>query len=149
MNALSIDVRTLTSGGGEVLDILGADITVKATGERGGVFLADHPVPVGYFVPPHSHAVEEEMFFVTEGEVTFDTDAGIKVAGPGDFVHAPQGSRHGFSNPGPKPAHMIVVASPGAAFTEFFRSLDRKAKASGITPADVQEIAAEYGIAIG
>lgn len=153
MDMLPIDVRRFADGAGERLDVLGAAVTVKATGREtgagGGVFVCDHAVPPGYVVPLHSHAVEEEFFLVTEGEVTFAGDEGESVAGAMTCVHAPRGSRHGFANYSSRPARMLVIASPGEGFTDFFRALDRKAKAGGVEPEDMQRIAAEYGIAVG
>jgi hypothetical protein len=50
-----------------------------------------------------------------------------------------------FQSASPGPAS----TSPGEGFTDFFRALDAKAKSGGVEPRDMQQIAAEYGIAIG
>jgi len=51
----------------ETLDVLGAPMIVK---RDAGLFFAEHPIPPGYFVPPHRHADDEEMLYVMEGELT-------------------------------------------------------------------------------
>ena len=64
----------------ETLDVLGAPMIVK---RAEGVFLAEHPIPPGYFVPPHRHDTDDEMLFVVEGEVTLIGEGGESRLGAG------------------------------------------------------------------
>ena len=48
--------------------------------------------------PLHTHAAEDDAFFVLEGELTFTADGEELVAGPGTFVLVPPGVEHTFAN---------------------------------------------------
>ena len=53
--------------------------------------------------PYHSHHVNEEMFFVLEGQGEFRSPAGRRAIGKGDFIACPAG--------GPETAHQIINTS--------------------------------------
>ena len=125
---------------GEAVNVLGAPITIKSGGQTDQMFFADHPVPVGYGVPLHEHLDEDELFYVLEGRITLDSEAGSTVAGPGSFVHLPRGVPHGYRNEGPDPARMLVVTTPGGALEGVFRGLD--AAARGPEPLEGPRVAA-------
>jgi len=58
----------------------------------------DELFPPGVVAPPHIHDVEEEAFFVLEGDLVFtlgDDDTEI-TAPPGTYVYIPPGTRHSF-----------------------------------------------------
>jgi mannose-6-phosphate isomerase-like protein (cupin superfamily) len=60
----------------------------------------------------HAHAVEDDSFYILNGELTFllgDTEI---VAGPGTFVLVPPGVRHTFANRGDTEARFINVHAP-------------------------------------
>jgi mannose-6-phosphate isomerase-like protein (cupin superfamily) len=46
----------------------------------------------------------------------------MRRAGPGWFLAAPPGARHGFSNPGPKDLRMLNLHAPDAGFAGRLRS---------------------------
>ncbi len=62
--------------------------------------------------PPHTHAAEDDSFFVLEGELTFTADGEELVAGPGTFVLVPPGVEHTFSNRGDDVARFVNVHAP-------------------------------------
>lgn len=130
----------------EMLDVLGAPMIVK---RDEGLFVAEHPIPPGYFVPPHVHAEDDEMLYVLEGELTLIDDAGERPVGPGGFVRFRPGARHGFRNDSPGTVKLLVLAQPGFQAAEMFRHFDRAARATALAPARVVTIAAEYGVRFG
>jgi quercetin dioxygenase-like cupin family protein len=130
----------------ETLDVLGAPMIVK---RDTGLFLAEHPIPPGYFVPPHRHADDEEMLYVMEGELTLIGEAGERRAAAGSCVHFAPGDLHGFRNDSAGTVKILVIAQPGVQAAEMFRHFDRAAKAGPLTPPDVMAIAAEYGVSFG
>lgn len=115
-------------GEGRCYNVLGAPITVMSSGDTRDLFFAHHPVPAGFGVPLHLHHDEDEMAYVVEGEITFETAEGETLAGPGTFVHLPRGVAHGFSNRSGKDALMVAVASEGGALESVFRELDEEAR---------------------
>ncbi|MGL6076696.1 MAG: cupin domain-containing protein [Fimbriiglobus sp.] len=70
-------------------------------------------VPPGGGPPPHLHRLEEEGFYIIEGEVAVYVDGQRIVAKPGAFVNMPIGHPHWFRNESEQPAKMLVLVAPG------------------------------------
>ncbi|PWC26385.1 cupin domain-containing protein [Teichococcus aestuarii] len=143
-------VATLAAGEGEMLDVFGASMVVKADPARSGFFLADHVVPPGYFVPLHSHA-EEEVLFILDGALTLLDGTGERQGGPGETVHLPRGVAHGFRNDTARPARLLVALWPGRQGLAMFRHLSRAGRAApgGLTPLEIIAICAQHGVTMG
>ena len=62
----------------ETLNVMGAAMIVR---RDAGLFVAENPVPPGYFVPPHRHGDDEETLLVMEGELTLIGENGETTAG--------------------------------------------------------------------
>ena len=60
----------------------------------------------------HSHADEDDSFYVLEGELTFMVDGDEVAAGPGTFVLVPPGVPHTFANRSDQPSRMLNVHAP-------------------------------------
>jgi quercetin dioxygenase-like cupin family protein len=73
-------------------------------------------------VDPHTHDDLVDAFLVLEGEVDFVVGDDVRRAGPGSFMAAPPGTRHGFSNPGPGPLRVLNLHAPDAGFAGRLRS---------------------------
>jgi mannose-6-phosphate isomerase-like protein (cupin superfamily) len=67
-------------------------------------------------VVPHVHEDHADSFFILEGEVEFTIGDETVRAGPGTWVAAPPGVRHGFAIPGPERAHFLNIHAPGTGF---------------------------------
>lgn len=135
--------------GGQSLDVLGAPMLVKNAGTAGPFFVADHPMPAGYAVPPHVHDGDDEAFFVVEGELTLDTDEGTRVAAAGSFIHLPAGVRHGFRNETAGVTRLLVLGAAASKLAPMFQDLDRLTRRGGFGPADVGAACAAHGVTIG
>ena len=75
--------------------------------------VVEHPIEPGRLVRPHTHANEDEISYVVEGEI------GVKVGRRNSSrnpVHGskPRGVPHTFWNPGSKTARIIEIITPGA-----------------------------------
>lgn len=68
--------------------------------------------PPGGGPPPHSHANEDETFFVLEGEYEFLTDGQWLKAEPARAIQAMRGSVHTFRNVGATPGKMLIFVTP-------------------------------------
>jgi uncharacterized cupin superfamily protein len=130
----------------ETLDVMGAPMIVK---REAGLFLAEHPIPPGYFVPPHRHADDEEMLYVMDGELTLIGEAGESRAAAGSCLHFAAGALHGFRNDSGGTVKLLVIAQPGVQAAEMFRHFDQAGKNGPLAPPDVVAIAAEYGVSFG
>lgn len=62
--------------------------------------------------PPHMHLVEDEWFYVLEGEITVHLGDRSIVATPGTPVHIPKGTVHSYKNTETSIAHMLTVFTP-------------------------------------
>jgi quercetin dioxygenase-like cupin family protein len=69
----------------------------------------------GYDGPdPHTHDDHTDSFYVLEGELELTLGEGTFRAGPGTFVAAPPGVRHGFKVPsGSGRVRFLNVHTPG------------------------------------
>ena len=130
----------------ETLNVLGAPMIVK---EEAGLFVAEHPVPPGYFVPPHRHEADDELLYVMEGSLTLIGETGERVAPAGTCARFAKGDLHGFRNDTDATAKLLVMAQPGVQAAEMFRHFDRAAGKGPLTPDDVVGIAGQYGVRFG
>jgi mannose-6-phosphate isomerase-like protein (cupin superfamily) len=60
----------------------------------------------------HTHAEEDDSFYILEGELTFTVDGEELVAGPGTFVLVPPGVPHTFANRTGDPVRMLNLHAP-------------------------------------
>jgi quercetin dioxygenase-like cupin family protein len=70
----------------------------------------------------HTHALEDEGFYVIEGDLTLHSPTGDIVLGAGEFGWAPRNTRHAYSV-GPQGARVLLVQTPGTELTTFFRGI--------------------------
>lgn len=114
---------------------------VKITGEQtnGAFTLFDTFVmPLGG-PPPHIHLLEDEWFYVLEGEVTFRLGNQFILVTPGTPVFVPKGTVHNFQNTGDTIAHMMTLFTP-AGIEGLFAEVGTLATSGDlIAPAVTQE----------
>jgi len=117
---------------------------IKATSEStGGAFSLVHQVsPPGHATPYHVHHVEDEAFFVLDGEFTFICDGSKTIVGPGGYIFLPRGIPHGIRASGSVPSTMLILATPGTGFVGMMQEIAVPA-AERILPAPTQPDVAE------
>ena len=110
-------------------------LVVHADGRRtgGAVTVAEHHWPAGSAGGLHSHGLEDEGFYVIEGELTVtmpDLGESYEV-GPGEFLWHPRLSRHDYAVSEAGPARLLQFLVPGGDLVPGFfadieagRSLD-------------------------
>jgi quercetin dioxygenase-like cupin family protein len=147
--------RALGALEGEARWFLGNLATVKLTGEEaGGEFsLVEMVAPQGDMPPLHVHHRDDETFLVMEGELSVFLPGKQLRGGPGSVLFAPRGIPHVFRVES-ETARWRVISSP-PAFPEFVleasvpaKSLKLPPEPPALTPEEVTEIAAGYGIEI-
>ncbi|OSZ63222.1 hypothetical protein CAP39_14245 [Sphingomonas sp. IBVSS1] len=82
-------------------------------------------VPPGGSVPPHSHAAEEECYFLLDGMLDLMVAGETRRLGPGDFGHVLPGTLHGYANAGSDPVRFLAWTA-GGPVDEFFEEMSRK-----------------------
>jgi quercetin dioxygenase-like cupin family protein len=124
---------------GEAHWVMGDRFTYLVTGaESGGSYftliadVAPHAGP-----PPHVHHLEEEQFYVLEGELTFSVGDRTFQMSTGDFVHIPRETVHSFTN-GFAPSRLLPTFSP-AGIEGFFREVGEPVKDHLSAPPPVTE----------
>jgi quercetin dioxygenase-like cupin family protein len=110
----------LGPGEGKTINVPGIPITFKATkSDTGGAYTLTEETVIGAGPPQHIHKVEDEAFYVLEGEVGIKIGEQIVRGVPGSFVLVPRGTVHTYWNVGTTPAKVLSIISP-AGFEEFF-----------------------------
>jgi quercetin dioxygenase-like cupin family protein len=142
----------LGPGTGSTLNVLGVTHIYKATAaETAGSFsLWEDVVPPGAGAPPHTHAHEDEAFYVLSGEiqVEFEGESAPHRVGPGGFFFGPRHRRHAYRNVGDQPARVLVMCTPSCGLDQMFAELDA-ATANGMPGLEtVAAIAAKFGVTI-
>ena len=93
---------------------VGGPLTFKARGEQTGGSLTalENVIPPGEGPPVHTHANEDESWYVIEGELRFKLGDELSTATAGSFVFVPRGVPHAFKNVGGEPARLLVMFTP-------------------------------------
>lgn len=125
---------------GEVVTLAGKPLFFLVTGrDTKHTSMFDWTVPAGFSTGLHVHRVQEETFFVLEGECQWQIGEESVRATPGTFVFIPPGVPHNIGNASDKPAKMIMTVSP-PGHEHYFEELAKLA-AQGTRP-DPDAIAA-------
>ena len=106
-------------------------------------------MPPGFASPYHVHHLEDEAFYVLEGEMAFICDGNWIKGGPGAYVFGPREVPHGFRVIGRTPARMLLMCAP-AGFEHFVLEMGEDLT-SPAAPPDMTKLvalAAKYKIDI-
>ena len=117
----------LKANSGTVLDVLGPIVEFLNFSEDSPYCVMKGTIPPGVSVPLHSHADDEESFYVLsgEGEVLEETEEGFvwKKVRRGDFVDISAGTKHAWRNQSDQPFDALIIATTrlGMSFLELGR----------------------------
>ncbi len=75
--------------------------------------------------PLHLHHVEDEWFYVIDGEYRVLVGKTLHTLKAGDSVLGPRGVPHAFAFVGPTSGRMLITYAPAGRMEEFFDSRDR------------------------
>lgn len=120
-------------------NILGQVYTPKQMSEDSFSWHAIFPEET--FVPPHTHADQDEYIYVLEGRIDLILDGQARSAHVGDLVRMPRGIPHAFFNNSGKPAKALFWAAPAGKLVDLYRRIHNMS-----SPAQVVEVAREYGV---
>ena len=115
-----------------LLDVLWV---VHATGNQtqGHYSLIEQWMPQGSGPPPHVHPYEDEMFWVTEGEMTVEVGGKTLVLGPGSLGHVPRNTVHSFKVTSKAACHVLNYYTP-AGFEQCIIGSARPAERRELPP---------------
>ena len=127
-------------GEGREIALAGEPLVFLVTGQdTRHTSMFDWTLPAGFSTGLHVHRVQEETFYVLEGECQWQIGEQQVRATPGTYVFIPPGVPHNIGNASDKPARMIMTVSP-PGHEHYFEELAKLA-ASGSRP-DANAIAA-------
>ena len=113
----------------------------------GAYFAMEAVVPPGGGPPLHTHSHENETFYVLEGNCTFQLEDKTIVAGPGDFVNIPIGTRHFFRNDSADNVRLVLTFTPSGIEKFFEETLELAVDPTQAPPDNHAEVGARYAAA--
>jgi quercetin dioxygenase-like cupin family protein len=104
---------SLPPGLGWTYDI-GIEMTAKVgeLGQGRRVAVTEYLTRAGEEPPDHTHATEDEMFYVLQGAITFRCGEHRFEAADGGFVLLPRGIEHGYQIRSAGDVRLLVVTAP-------------------------------------
>jgi quercetin dioxygenase-like cupin family protein len=102
-------------------------VKLTAADTNGSIGIVQGSVPPGGGPIPHTHADQDETFYVLNGELEFLHGDRTFLARTGDLVHVPRQVRHRFLNVGFHPAQLLFLYTPGGSEGLFVEGVRRTA----------------------
>jgi quercetin dioxygenase-like cupin family protein len=142
---------------GRTITVVGDVYRFLVTGEEtdGKYALWEATVPSGGGPPLHVHSLEEEGFYVLEGEIVFYLGDLRFVATAGMFANVPVGTLYTFRNESDRPARMLISVAPAGLEQMFFEVGSPASPGSQTVPPPTKDeiekllaVAPRYGIEI-
>ena len=99
--------------GNEGVTLGGHPMVFLVTGENTRhTSMFDWTIPAGFATGRHVHAVQEETFYLLEGECEWHVGDKTVRATPGTYLFIPPGVPHNITNVSAKPARVLMTVSP-------------------------------------
>jgi|SRR5690349_18578455 mannose-6-phosphate isomerase-like protein (cupin superfamily) len=104
--------------------ILGDIYTVKISGDetKGRYSVWEIEVAPHNGPPLHKHSMEDEAWYVLEGDFLFHYSSKETKIGKGQFIYAPRGEFHTYKNIGSDSGKLMLIISP-PKFEKFFKEI--------------------------
>jgi len=97
-------------------------ILLESKHTAGSISILEAVVPPGGGPPRHNHENEDEIFYVTHGELEISAGDVTYTAAQGSLVFIPRGVMHGFKNKTKDFSKQLLIFTPGG-FEGFFYEL--------------------------
>ncbi|MEN9221577.1 MAG: cupin domain-containing protein [Thermostichus sp. BF3_bins_97] len=132
---------------GQLLQVLSDRVCLKhpSQSSQNQMSVVTVEVPPGSFVPPHTHAQEEESYFMVKGSLVMTIDQENVTLHPGDFVHIPQGTAHGYHNTSEETVQFLAW-SLGGPIDHFFVEMSEQVKALPDDLTKMGQLLVKYGV---
>lgn len=99
----------------------------------------DWTIPAGFVTGLHIHRVQEETFYVLDGECVWHVGGKTIRATPGTFLFIPPGVPHNITNVSDKPARVLMTVSP-PGHEHYFEALAALAAQGSPDPAALADL---------
>ncbi|UWU79107.1 cupin domain-containing protein [Bradyrhizobium huanghuaihaiense] len=101
-------------------------------------------IPPGFFTGLHVHRVQEETFYVLEGECDWQVGNERVRATPGTYLFLPPGVPHNIGNASDKIARVLMTVSPPGHERYFEELAETVARGGAADPGTIAELRARY-----
>jgi quercetin dioxygenase-like cupin family protein len=141
---------------------MSADAIIRMPSESKGVMLRGHPmvflvtgentkhtsmfdwtIPAGFATGRHVHRVQEETFYLLEGECEWHVGDRTIHATPGTYLFIPPGVPHNITNVSQEPARVLMTVSP-PGHEHYFEELAKLAAQGSPNPKALAELRNRY-----
>jgi mannose-6-phosphate isomerase-like protein (cupin superfamily) len=85
-----------------------------------------------------------DIFYVLEGDLTFDLDGEWRIVGPGAFVLVPPGVVHTFANRSSAPTRFLNIYQPSGNERYLKEAMQRMLAGQPWSPAEMAEVASQH-----
>jgi quercetin dioxygenase-like cupin family protein len=121
-------------GEGKEVTLAGQPMAFLVTGEDSKhTCMFEFTMPPSFSTGLHVHRVQEETFYVLEGECEWQVGDQLILAKPGTFLFIPPGVPHNIGNASDKPARMFLTVSP-PGHEHYFEQLAELVARGGLMP---------------
>lgn len=143
----------ISSGNGESVWMNGDlySVLINPCVAQGQLSILEATIPPGGGPPRHNHLNEDEIFYVTHGQLEISAGNDTFVAQAGSLIFVPRGMMHGFRNNTKDFAKQLLIFTPGG-FERFFLEVGLTASAGRPIPevsSTNQEVARLIGAKYG
>jgi mannose-6-phosphate isomerase-like protein (cupin superfamily) len=126
------------------------DIVVKVSGDDSGGEFVLFKVPAGPKAGPplHMHQIENELFWVLEGELDVQVGTEIIRLAPGSCAYAPRMIPHTWQTVGERDVRFLALAEPAGHLEAFMRDLTRLRQSGPPDLASVKTLLEKYDMEV-
>jgi quercetin dioxygenase-like cupin family protein len=125
-------------------DADGVLIKLYSEETNGAISIIEQPFEPGLLLPPHVHQ-NDVWLYILEGEMGVRVADEVVRATPGCWVMKPRLIPHTMWNPGPEPARLFEVYTPGG-FELFFKDFGERLRAGPVGLDELNRLGEPHGI---
>jgi quercetin dioxygenase-like cupin family protein len=130
---------------GKGVKLAGQPMTFLVTGnDTKHTSMFEWSIPPGFSTGLHVHRVQEETFYVLEGDCDWQVGNERVRATPGTYLFLPPGVPHNIGNASDKIARVLMTVSPPGHERYFEELAETVARGGAADPAAISELRARY-----
>ena len=132
-------------GEGKSVRLAGHPMTFLVTGDDAKhTSMFEWTIPPGFSTGLHVHRVQEETFYVLDGECDWQVGGERVRATPGTYLFLPPGVPHNIANASDKPARVLMTVSPPGHEHYFEELAETVAQGGAADPDRIASLRARY-----
>jgi quercetin dioxygenase-like cupin family protein len=132
-------------GEGKCVKLAGHPMAFLVTGnDSRHTSMFEWTIPAGFSTGLHVHRVQEETFYVLEGECDWQVGTERVRATPGTYLFLPPGVPHNIGNASDKVARVLMTVSPPGHERYFEELAETVARGGAADPSTISELRSRY-----